>query len=382
MKAVQILLVEHEGVEGLYPFALTHCSWEMRTGLYTILERWQKTIPETTVSVVSHRDQHLRSFVERYPDTHAFVQAHTLLIAGNVLLSPSVMRQLVDTCVQSTSSFLVTCGGHPVGAYIAEPLPSPNHAIDHLESLDADACPTVECTGTIINRLWQTLDHIDASITWDARLVDRLISSSATVHTTAVLDDSAGPIIIDDGARVDPFVVVKGPVAIGRDTTVKPHASLNAVAIGPTCRVAGECANSIIQGFTNKAHDGFLGHSYLGEWVNLGAGTTTSNLKNTYGHINVDMPWGTEDTQRMFIGLMIGDHSKAGIGTMFSTGTVCGVSNNIVSVGPPPKSIGSFRWLDEPYNVNKAIAVMHTVMGRRGMQLGPETEALLRYLAG
>ena len=382
MATVQILLLEHDDVEGLYPFTDTHCSWEIRTGHYTILERWTKSLPGHTVSVVSHRDLHLRSFVERHPETPAFVQAPTLLVASHVLLSPEVMRRLVTMCESSTETFLVACSGLTVGAFVSHELATPHAAVEVLDALSADQCSTVECAGHIIRRLWQTLDHIDLSIVWDAELVDQLISQQTSIHPSAVLDDSMGPILIADGVRIEPLAVITGPASIGKDTIVMPHATLDTVAIGPVCRVGGEISSSIIQGYTNKRHDGFLGHSYIGEWVNLGAATTTSNLKNTYGNVRVTFVWGTEDSQRMFLGLLMGDHSKAAIGTRFPTGTVCGTSCNIVRDGFTDNSIGSFRWLDESYDIEKAIAVIQTSMGRRSRSLGPATEALLRYLAG
>lgn len=381
MGRVQILLLEQDDVEGLYPFTATHCSWEIRTGQFTILERWQRSVRDNSVSVVSHRNLHVRSFVERYPQTATFTPAPSLLIAGNVLLAPSVMRKLVETCEQRSETFLVTCSGHVVGAFIPTDLATPDGAIDHLETLDPDQLSSVDCMGHVLHRQWQALDHIAESIAWDASLLDDPIASSATIHALAVIDDSNGPVVIGERATIGPFCVITGPVAIGNDTIIKPHTTLHTSVIGPTCKVAGEIEDSVVHGYSNKQHDGFLGHSYLGEWVNIGAGTITSDLKNNYGHIRVNLPWGVEDTQRRFLGVLMGDHSKSAIGTMFSTGTVCGVSSNIVRSVNPDRAIGSFRWLEEQYETGKAIDVARTVMARRNMALGPETEALLRYLA-
>jgi len=334
------------------------------------------------VSVVSHRDLHVRSFVERNPHTTAFVSAPSLLIAGHVLLSPSVMRKLVETCEQRTEAFLVTCSGHVVGAYVPTDLVTPDEAVHHLESIDPDKLGSVDCIGNVLHRQWQALDHIADSIEWDASLLDQSIASSASIHPSSVIDDSNGSVVIGEDVEIGPFCVITGPVAIGSGTKVKPHTTIHTSVIGPMCKVAGEIEDSVIHGYSNKQHHGFLGHSYLGEWVNLGAGTTTSDLKNNYGHIRVDLPWGQEDTQRKFLGILMGDHSKSAIGTMFTTGTVCGVSSNIVASVLPERSISSFRWLDKQYETDRAIDVARTVMARRNTSLGPETEALLRYLAG
>ncbi len=382
MGPVQILLLEHDDVEGLYPFTATHCSWEIRTGLYTILERWQQTLGHSAVSVVSHRDKHVRSFVERYPHTATFSSAPSLLIAGNVVLSPDVIRKLVATCEQRTEAFLVTCSGHIVGAYIPTAMSKPDDASEILASYDPDVIQAVECSGHVLHRQWQALDHIADSISWDVSLRRQTIAPSAKIHPTVVIDETNGPVMIDENVTIGPYCILSGPVAIGSDTIVKPLTTVGTSVIGPWCKIAGEIEDSVIHGYSNKQHDGFLGHSYLGEWVNLGAGTTTSDLKNNYDHVNVELPWGKEDSQRTFLGLLMGDHSKSAIGTRFSTGTVCGVSSNIVTQGAPTKSIGSFRWLNDTYDTDKAVEVARTVMARRNIVLGQETEALLRYLAG
>ncbi|HLP28908.1 MAG TPA: putative sugar nucleotidyl transferase [Candidatus Didemnitutus sp.] len=382
MGPVQILLLEHDDVEGLYPFTATHCSWEIRTGLFTILERWQHTLDQYSVSVVSHRDKHVRSFVERYPQTAMFTSAPSLLIAGNVVLSPNVMRKLIGTCEQRNEAFLVTCSGHVVGAFIPTTMTSPDDAVELLASYDPDEIQSVECSGHVLHRQWQALDHIADSISWDATLRRQSIAPSATIHPTVVIDETNGPVMIDENVTIGPYCAISGPVAVGRDTIIKPFSTIATTVIGPTCKVAGEIQDSVIHGYSNKQHDGFLGHSYIGEWVNLGAGTTTSDLKNNYDHIHVVLPWGKEDSQRTFLGLLMGDHSKSAIGTQFSTGTVCGVSSNIVTQGAPTKSIGSFRWLNDTYDTEKAVEVARIVMARRNVVLGPETEALLRYLAG
>jgi UDP-N-acetylglucosamine diphosphorylase/glucosamine-1-phosphate N-acetyltransferase len=292
------------------------------------------------------------------------------------------MKLLTETCIRRGETFLIECSGQIIGAYIPEPLSSPTDAIEYLQSAESSSLAIVEVAGHVVNRMWQVLDHISEAISWDASLVEQHVSPLARVHPTVILDWSAGPVIIGDNVTIDAFAVLKGPVAIGSGSSIKPHSSLNNVVLGPHTRIGGEMSDCVIQGWSNKQHDGFLGHSYVGEWVNLGAGTTTSNLKNDYGNVRVSMPWGVEDSERMFLGLLIGDHSKTAIGTRFSTGTICGVSSNIVSQNFAPKSIGSFRWLDEVYEIEKAIQVARTAMARRGVELGPETEAVLRYLAG
>jgi UDP-N-acetylglucosamine diphosphorylase/glucosamine-1-phosphate N-acetyltransferase len=211
------------------------------------------------------------------------------------------------------------------------------------------------------------------------------IHPSATIGLGTVLDATDGPIVIDEGARIFPNCTIMGPCYIGKHSLVKIGAKIyEGTTIGPTCKVGGELENSIVLGYSNKQHDGYLGHSYLGHWVNLGADTNTSDLKNDYTNVKV-FPENEEiDTGSMFVGLMMGDHSKSAINTQFNTGTVVGVSSNIFDAGFPPKWIPSFSWggANElvSYRADKAIGVARTVMQRRKMDLLPSEEELLRAL--
>lgn len=375
---IQILLLEHDDVERLYPFTELHCSWELRIGRFTILERWQMVADSCTVTVSSDRVQHVRSFVERHPTTSPFETLPTLAIAAHVILAPSVMRQLVEHCADSDVPVAVYCGGTVIGSFIPAAVSTPGELATILESVDSAYPSQVTVVGHRIERLWQALDHIAEGIGWDAGLLRQHIDTTAAVHSSAVIDERQGPVLICEGSTIEPFALIQGPVVIGPQSSVRAHARIEQSVIGPGCKVGGEITASILHGWSNKQHSGYLGHSVVGEWVNLGAGCTTSDLKSTYGHVHVSMPWGREDSQRMNLGLLIGDHSKAAIGTNFLTGTVCGVCSNIVAEGFPPKTIPSFRWLNTDYNVDKAVSVARIVMHRRSTELGVATEHLLR----
>ena len=158
--------------------------------------------------------------------------------------------------------------------------------------------------------------------------------------------------------------------------------SLSEVTIGPVCKIRGEVESSVILGYTNKAHDGFLGHAYLGRWVNLGAFTTNSDLKNNYGPVRMGSPGGPVDTGLMKVGCFLGDHVKTGIGTLLNTGTVVGAGSNIFGGGMPPTYVPPFSWgsgddLTE-FRLDKFLEVASGAMGRRGMELDEDMEAVLR----
>ncbi|MDZ4745256.1 MAG: putative sugar nucleotidyl transferase [bacterium] len=380
---IQVLLIEHDEVEHLYPFSITHCAWELRVGRFTIVERWANALVDSIVTVASHRDLHVRSFVERHPNAAApFRPLPTMLIGAHVVLAPDTMRTLEDACKRSEDPILLFVDDVPVGAFLPEPPDSPVHAQALLEALNPDTCRAVDVSAYMITRLWQCLDNITEGTMWDSDVL--IEGDDAVVHMTVAIDEEDGPVLIEDGVVIEPHVFLKGPVVIGSGTIVKSGTRISNSIIGPHCRVAGEIDTSIIQGYTNKSHDGYLGHSYLGEWVNLGAGTTTSNLKSTYGSIRVHMPWGIEDTGQIFLGLLIGDHSKSAIGTHFPTGATCGAACNVVSDHTVSVSIPSFTWLQgsisNTYDVDKMLDVARIVMQRRGKELGPQTEQLLRSI--
>lgn len=207
------------------------------------------------------------------------------------------------------------------------------------------------------------------------------------VVQASILNTTNGPIYIGKGAEVMEGCMVRGPFALGDHAQLKMGAKIyGPSAFGPECRVGGEVNNSVLIGYSNKGHDGFLGNSVLGEWCNLGADTNNSNLKNTYGEVKV---WSYAEgiqvsTGVQFCGLLMGDHSKSGINTMFNTGTVVGVCANIYGSGFPPKHVPSFAWGGadgfDTYDLAKAYATCERVMERRHVTLTAQDRAILQHI--
>ncbi len=195
------------------------------------------------------------------------------------------------------------------------------------------------------------------------------------------LDASRGPIYIDRGATISSHSGVEGPAYIGEETIITGGKIREGCSIGPGCRVGGEVEASIFEGFANKYHSGFLGHSYIGEWVNLGALTTNSDLKNNYKPVKVQIGGTSIDSGAIKVGTFIADHTKTGIGTLFNTGTVVGVGCNIFGGGLPPKYIPSFLWGGgkgfSEHKLAKFIETVRVVMERRGRGLSPQEEKVL-----
>jgi len=208
------------------------------------------------------------------------------------------------------------------------------------------------------------------------------IGEGARVKPGAVLDAEEGPIIISAGATIFPNATIEGPAFVGPKSMIKIGAKIyEGTTIGEVCKVGGEVEESIIHSYSNKQHDGFLGHAYLGMWVNLGADTNNSDLKNNYGNVKVFVDGEMVDSGSMFVGLTMGDHSKSGINTMFNTGTVIGVCCNVYGGGFPHKFVPSFSWGGAEgmveHRLEEALETARKVMSRRKITLTPEDEKLL-----
>ncbi|XOV75097.1 MAG: putative sugar nucleotidyl transferase [Phycisphaerales bacterium] len=217
------------------------------------------------------------------------------------------------------------------------------------------------------------------------------IAPDAIIYPTVVLDASEGPIVIDDGATVRPQAIIRGPAYVGIQSTVldralvKPH-----TAIGPICKVAGEVGGTIFQGFANKAHEGHLGDSWVGEWANLGADTTNSNLLNTYDQVVMQTVPASEGGRKQrtglqFLGCLVGDHTKTAINTTIMTGSCFSTGTMIATTAAPPAFTERFAWCTDTgirsFRMNKFIDIARTVMGRRGIEPSEEYIARLNALA-
>jgi len=211
------------------------------------------------------------------------------------------------------------------------------------------------------------------------------VGKNVTIKPGVVLDASNGPIIISDDAFIFPNAVIEGPCFIGRETKIKSGAAIyENTTIGNVCKVGGEVEQSIFMDYSNKQHSGFIGHSYIGSWVNLGADTNNSDLKNNYSRIKINLSNKEVDTGCQFLGLLIGDHSKSAINTMFNTGTVVGFSCNIFASGFPEKYVPSFTWggdsSSKSYEIKKTIETAKIVMGRRKIEFEKKDEAMFNFI--
>ncbi len=203
------------------------------------------------------------------------------------------------------------------------------------------------------------------------------VGERVRIHPSAILDSSEGPIYISDDVHIAPYTILEGPLYIGPGSRIHPYSWLHGGnVIGPVCKIAGELHGCIIHGYTNKQHDGFLGHAYVGSWVNIGAGAVNSDLKNTYGTIRVPISGTDVETGLQFFGCIIADHTKLGIHATVPTGAAIGFAASISATRPLPKYVPSFAWITNdhisPGDPLKALDVATAVMGRRNIDMTDE----------
>lgn len=413
MKIDSIILLESERVEDLYPFSIMHTSYEVRCGCLRLFEKIQSQFPKTRI-IYRGREKHLASFIARTETSEQTIKQENILIFNSRYL-PS--KKLFEIIVKKYSEF-VKSGNHDkpvlfesktqkIALYLAkETIKNPDEIQNYIKIFlneKSDNIVSIEIPEqSEINYLWDTFDLVAEGIEDDfgyfknhvdfdklkknsVYLINAekiLIGEASQIAPTVVLDAGEGAIVIGKNVKIMPHSFIMGPCFIGDNCLVKAGAKIyGKTSIGQWCKVGGEVENSIIHAYSNKQHQGFLGHSYLCEWVNLGADTNTSDLKNTYSEISVMLKDREVNTGRIFMGLLCGDHSKSGINSMFTTGTVTGICGILLGDGFMPRSIPSFSWggkKDSPqYKISKALEVAKIVMDRRNKSLLPEEETLI-----
>ena len=367
------------------PFAGVRPIAELRAGMWTIRERWEAALDRDTDAILG---THVLGFREsdeppvREPGTvegPAVVAAAWFAPSGARVVIPAGTRRLVHQ--GRTVAWLVAggegwTGPHDDGA-AAEvdglPLRGTYDLVTALERLLAADCADLEAAprGGIPEGCIVLGDP--------ARVVIR----GAAVEPGVVFDVRQAGVVLDAGVEVRHGTRLEGPVYAAPGTKIL-GGFIRGSSIGPECRVHGEVAASVFLGYANKSHDGFLGHSVVGRWVNLGAGTTTSNLKNTYGPVRLEVDGSRIDTGRINLGALFGDHAKTAIGTMLATGTVVGAGANVFGGPMPPKQVPPFAWGAGAERVSEDgfLTVAERVMGRRGVELTGERRDSLRRIYG
>lgn len=367
----------------LLPFTFTRPVADIRIGILTIREKWEKHLGTTTTTITEDYLQ------EKYP----MVEMEENVMINASFLPNEILVEMVKNLELNQAIFK----DDEVIAFYAQE----NQEVDFntFEIIDyTNDCLRIEHT-------WDIFSKNDAALREDFELItagrrSQSIPKSVNVLNSenifieegaklefVTLNASTGPIYIGKNSEIMEGSVIRGPFALCEEAQVKLATKVyGATTVGPHCRIGGEVNNSVLMAYSNKGHDGFLGNSVLGEWCNIGADSNNSNLKNNYEEVKL-WSYETENfakTGLQFCGLMMGDHSKCGINTMFNTGTVVGVSANIFGSGFPRNFVPSFSWGGASgfttYMTNKAFQTAKIVMSRRNVEFTQQDAKILEHV--
>lgn len=412
---MKILIYEDNKYSNLYPLSLLRGVYDIRIGANTIKERIEN-ITEKKIEIQLHCRKVLNNHLHEVHKNkvNEFDKDDCLMLNGRVIFSKNSLKYLISGKEKNTYYVYKNC---IVAAYVSKDKSARVREIiggsddlsvsdDLFSKLQLDKKVLKDnFEAYIINYPWDILKYIiHGGLNEDFNYISVkdgkflklksndnfinhkkiFISKSVKMNSNTVLDATDGSIVISDNVKIEPFCYIKGPVFIGRNTLIKSGTKIYGPAvIGEYSKVTGEIAESVFHSYVNKQHDGFIGHSYICPFVNLGADTVTSDLKNNYSGIKIKVNGQEVDTGMQFLGSILGDHTKTSINTMLNTGTVTGIFANIFGGGFPDKSIGSFTWYDSAknpvkYNFEKAIATAKIVMERRGVILSKNYEELVK----
>ena len=368
----------------LLPFTYTKPVADLRIGILTIREKWEKHLGLTTTTIT---EEYLE---EKYPMVE---------LEENILINASFCptKKLVEKVKNLSINEAIFKGEEVIAFYTSESQEEVNFDTYTQIEFEEDLIQvknTWDIFALNAEAIQQDFDlitegRISEPIPEGTRYIDKenIFIEEGAVLTFATLNASLGPIYIGKDAEIMEGAVVRGPFAMCEHAVLKLNAKIyGATTLGPYCKVGGEVNNAVLMGHSNKGHDGYLGNAVIGEWCNIGADTNNSNLKNNYTEVKLwDYQTGRfAKTGLQFCGLMMGDHSKCGINTMFNTGTVIGVSANIFGSGFPRNFVPSFSWGGASgfieYKTNKVFEVAEVVLKRRGLIFDEKEQKILEHV--
>lgn len=369
----------------LLPLTATRAVADIRVGILTMREKWEKYL-ETPTDVLTQDYLQAKYPLQQKPDT--------LYINASILPNPELCHEILqmgkNTLLQNEGSIIAVKTHQPISsletieknreeyitAFSAYSLQKLNFTWDIFKWNGEEICKDIKLLGLIPNP-----EKLSGT---NQLLGNEIYVGEGVKCECSILNAQNGPIYLGKGSEVMEGCTIRGAFALGEYSSLKMQTkAYGDTSIGPHCKVGGEISNSVIFGYSNKAHDGFLGNSVIGEWCNLGADTNNSNLKNNYGKVKV-WDYAVKDyvnSDLQFCGLIMGDHAKSGINTMFNTGTVAGVCANVFGAGFHSKFIYDFAWGEEGvFEPEKAYEVAQRVMERRGIELTETDKNILRHI--
>ena len=401
---MHICIYEDPGCNNLLPMVYMRPVYDLFCGMVSLREKLIRNFPKASITL------HTRSVLEnvvrdRYPDClvndfPAELKEIVFINGRTLLSSEAVLNKLGKN--QSFTINNKVIAARLSGDQLTTTIKKVQNGITF--DLDETAIEKQKIDGVLVEYIWDLIqansDQIRSDFTFatqgkvesvieDDTVIQNknvFIDKTAKIFPQVIVDGSNGPVFIDRNAVIQPHVYIQGPAYIGPSVLIKAGAQIySGSSIAEGCKIGGEVNNSIILPWSNKAHNGFLGSSYVGSWVNIGAGTNNSNLKNNYGAVKVTVNGKVIDTGLQFMGLIMGDHSKCGINTTLNTGTNVGINCNLYGSAMHKRHISSFTWGSAAedyitYKLDKALAVNKTVMSRRKKHLSKYEEELLRNI--
>ena len=409
---MNLYLFDDELAQSWKPFTLTRPAGELTLGILSMRERtealWrEKCLGYITCPSLRHFDELDAPPVLGFDDINS--EKPVILFSSRAILDPSkhtygTVEELFSHTDHHNLPQTLVIGDQMVGWI----LPKGFSGYEEINSSDPGASksdfPEFPLSGTVLENMWDLvavngdqinkdvnrvpLDHARCSLTTlgaphgvtyegDNPII---IESGATIAPNTHLDSRPGGILISTGAYISPFTHIIGPAFVGAGTRLL-GGSMSCFTAGPECKLRGEISNSVILSYTNKSHDGYLGHSYVGRWVNFGAFTCNSDLKNNYGEMKIFTNGHLVNTEQQKLGIFVGDHVKTGIGSLFPGGCTIGCGTNFFGGGMAPHDIPPFSWGTasdlEPYDLSAFLQMVHKVMARRDIELTSKAEKLL-----
>ncbi len=375
--------------ENLHPFTLTRQIQDIRVGILTIREKWEYWLglPSFDKWEDDYKDLDRSIRIDKNIGDDVFLMIH-----GNIL--PTL--KMIKTIQKLKNGEFISINGNAgiIFRFTQKEVIEP-HSIKISKAL------TIKDKIKALQYPWEIFQWNDEAIRQDFELLTRKRRSQPISKTNrvikpshifiekgakveySILNGSNGPIYIGKNAEIMEGCLVRGPFALGQNAVLKMGSRVyGATSIGPSCAVAGEIKNSVLFGFSNKAHDGYLGDSVIGEWCNLGAGTSNSNLKNNAGEVKIWTPKGQAVAGNK-CGVLMGDYSKTMINTSLNTGTVIGASCNVFGAGLTPKYLPSFSWGNDGidrYKYDKAIADIENWKKLKGKKLSKNEKSILKHI--
>ncbi len=400
---MRLIIFEDEFYDRLYPISYLRPVFELKCGTITLRERIEREFENPEIFYFM-RDYLVPVFSKKYGANRVnqmppLSNDDLLIINGRLLALDVELASFEEGYFETNDQFAFAFAKK-------ENLDLSANSIEDLLQTLKSKLPNKRISATLIDYPWNLVQNNSRAIKVDFdRLPDKgihgelspqaaivgdknliHIAEGASVRPFVTLDTTNGPIIIDKNAIIHPMTHIEGPNYTGENTYIFGGNIREGCSFGPVCRLHGEIEESIIHGYSNKHHDGFLGHAYLGEWVNLGAFTTNSDLKNDYSTVQLYVKGELTDSRDMKVGSFIGDHTKTSIGTIINTGAMIGVMSNVVGSGKLiPKFVPSFCWylndkVTKGRGLNKMLDTARKAMSRRGVEMTDEDEKMFRIV--